>query len=229
MAFRYIALVLISWIPLSVAAATPNVEEIVRRHVDAIGGAARWQSVDNVIVRGSGSFGTFTWVWKKPGKMRSEERDADGGRTLVTAFDGAVGWQSNPFRNPSPQKLDLASLQRWQSGIAIRSDLLDLNGATLSHLETEKVNGRDAHKLALKRAGRNDVLLWIDAESFLLVQRARTVVTPWGDLRTIATPLRDYRSVNGVMIPHVIGDTRLVPEINAVIDDALFAPPQTLR
>ena len=231
MAFRCIVLVLAFMVSLSGVAATPDVDEIVRRHVAAIGGAARWQSVDSLVVRGSGEYGTFTWVWKRPGKMRTEEREVEGGRTLVTAYDGTTGWQSNPFRQPTPKKLDSGELQRWQNGVAIRSDLLDLpaKGATLSLLGQEKVNGRNAYKLSLKRSGRGDVQLWIDAESFLLVQRARTTAAPWGEIKTVATALRDYRNVNGVMIPHLIGDTKLVTEVNAAIDDALFAPPQTLR
>lgn len=232
MAIRCIAFLLCFVLGSAAGAATPDVDEIVRRHLTAIGGAARWGSVDSLVVRGNGTFGSFTWVWKRPDKVRTEERDGTaGGRTLVTAFDGAVGWTSNPFIEAGPQKLGVADLKRWQTGLAIRSDLLDLpaEGVTLSLLGREKVGGRDAYKLSLKRAGRNEVLLWIDAESYLLVQRARTAIAPWGELRTMTTALRDYRAVNGVMIPHAIGDTRLTTEVNAAIDDALFQPPQALR
>lgn len=229
MAFRCTVLVLVSLVSLAVAAATPDVDEIVRRHLTAIGGAARWQSIDSLVVRGAGEYGNFTWVWKRPGKMRTEERERDGAVPLVTAYDGSVGWQTNPFRSGAPKKLGAPELQRWQSGVAIRSDLLDLKGATLSLVGREKVAGRDAYKLSLEHPGRGDVFLWIDAESYLLVQRARTAAAPWGEVKTVATPLRDYRNVNGVMIPHLIGGTKLVTEVNAAIDDALFAPPQTLR
>ncbi len=232
MGFRCATFLLCSVVATIGAAAPPDVDEIVRRHVSAIGGVARWEHVDSLLVRGSGTFGSFTWVWKRPDKVRTDERDEHGtGRTLVTAFDGHTGWTSNPFTDGLPRKLGIAELQRWQSGLAIRSDLLDLPApdATLSLLGQEKVNGRDAYKLSLLRDGRDEVLLWIDTESYLLVQRARAVVAPWGELRTVATPLRDYRNVNGVMIPHAIGDTRLTTEVNAAIDDALFRPPQTLR
>lgn len=226
------------WIVLLACLAVPGiggaveVEEIVRRHVEAIGGAARWESVESLVVRGTATFGSFTWVWKAPDRVRTEERDEHGsGKTLVTAFDGAVGWTTNPFSNPAPQRLAAADLEQWHTGVAIRSDLLDLpaRGATLALLGEEKVSGRNAYKLSLKRPGRNEVFLWIDKESFLLVQRARTLAAPWGGHRTIATPLRDYRRVSGVMIPHAIGETRLVTEVNAAIDEAIFRPPQTLR
>ena len=104
MAFRCTVLVLVSLVSLAVAAATPDVDEIVRRHLTAIGGAARWQSIDSLVVRGAGEYGNFTWVWKRPGKMRTEERERDGAVPLVTAYDGSVGWQTNPFRSGAPKK-----------------------------------------------------------------------------------------------------------------------------
>jgi hypothetical protein len=143
----------------------------------------------------------------------------------VTLFDGASGWVSDPFKGaPAPRELDAAELQRWQTGFAIRSDLLDAKGAVVELLGTENIGNRPAHKLSLKRPGRDEVLLWIDAESFLLVQRARKLKAPWGEETTVATPLSDYRNVDGVMVAHKIGDTRCVVEVNPEVSDSLFVP-----
>jgi outer membrane lipoprotein-sorting protein len=210
-----------------------SVDEIVRRHVDAIGGKAQWAKVHSLLIKGSGPYAMTTWIWKEPGKVRTEERDAEGsGHAVITASDGTHAWVSNTFRGPAtPRPLAPEELRRWQTGLAIRSDLLDLpaKGAALTLLGEEKVNGKDAYKLSLKRDDRDEVLLWIDTRTFLLVQRARTTTAPWGGTTTVATPLTDYRRVEGVMIPHAIGETLLIVEVNPEIADAAFQPEPSLK
>jgi len=213
----------------------PDAGEIARRHVEAIGGKARWQRVQSLLVKGSSTFASFVWVWKAPGKVRTEERDDQySGKTLITAFDGSSGWISNPFRGPKagvPRRLDAEELRRWQNGLAIRSDLLDLpeSGVKMDLLGQETIEGRAAWKLSLARAGQDPVLLWIDTQSYLIVQRARTVKSPWGAEELSRTRFGDYRNVQGVLIAHSTGETRYVVEVNPPIEDALFQPPQPLK
>lgn len=209
-----------------------SVDEIVRRHIDAIGGKAQWAKVHSLLIRGSGPYAQTTWIWKEPGKVRTEERDPDGsGHAVITASDGARAWVSNTFRGPAtPRPMAPEELRRWQSGLAIRSDLLDLpRSAKLTLLGQEKVNGNDAYKLSLQRDDRDEVLLWIDAKTFLLAQRARATNAPWGAKTTVVTPLTDYRRVEGVMIPHVIGETLLVVEVNPEIPDKTFELDASLK
>ncbi|HEX9986815.1 MAG TPA: hypothetical protein VGF69_26400 [Thermoanaerobaculia bacterium] len=204
----------------------------MKRHIAAIGGAERWQKVDSLLLKGSGPVGTFVWVWKSPNKVRTEERDDTSGKTLITATDGSTAWMSNPFRGPSaPRRMNQFELRSWQTGLAMRSDLLDLPVKTseVALVGQEKLGNRQAYKLSVRRAGREDVTVWIDTQSFLLLQRAYTAIAPWGAEETIPVVFSDYRSVDGVMIPHQIGSTRYTVDVNAEIGDALFQPPQPLK
>ena len=220
---------------LGVAAPPPDPREIVRRHLDAIGGKARWDRVQSLLAKGTNSYSTVTFVWKQPGKVRTEERDTQySGKTLVTAFDGQEGWMSNPFRGPNkgvPHLMSPDELRRWQAGLVFRSDLLDLpeQGVELKYLGRENVGGQPAFKLSLKRPDRDPVLLWIDAQSYLIVMRARTTASPWGGEGSIPVRIGDYRNVQGLLIPHATGETHYVVEVNPQIDDALFEPPQPLK
>ena len=211
----------------------PDVSTVVQRHVDAIGGAERWRHVDSLLIRGKDSFGTFVWLWRSPNKVRTEERDdVNGGKTLVMSFDGTTAWTTNPFKGtPDPRKLTEAERRRWETGLAIRSDLLDLpqKGVALNLLGEETVSGRRAYKLSLVQPGRDEVLLWIDAETYLLLQRARNVVAPWGAVRLVTTVLSDYRRVQGVLVPHTFGTTTCLVEVNPELDDGAFRPPHPLR
>lgn len=215
------------------AAPLPDVSTIVERHLDAIGGADQWRQVNSLLVRGKDSFGTFVWLWMRPNKVRTEERDdANGGKTLVMSFDGTTAWTTNPFKGTAdPRKLTETERRRWETGLAIRSDLLDLpqKGVTLSLLGEESVSGRRAYKLSVVQPGRDEVLLWIDAETYLLLQRARNVVAPWGTVRVVTTVFSDYRRVQGVLVPHTFGTTSCLVEVNPELDDDAFRPPHPLR
>ena len=232
---RSLLLIPMALLLLGANSATPDANEIARRHVEAIGGKARWQGVQSLLIKGTSSFSSTVWVWKQPGKVRTEERDnAYTGKTLITAYDGTSAWISNPFRGPNqgvPRKMTDEELRRWQTGLLIRSDLLDLpaQGAELKLLGKEDVRGKPAWKLSVTRPGYDPVLLWIDSGSYLIVKRARTNKTPWGPEATIPVTISDYRNVQGLMIPHATGETRYVVEVNPKIDDALFKPPQPLK
>lgn len=215
------------------AAPSPELSTIVQRHIDAIGGAERWRKVDSLLVRGKDGFATFVWLWKSPNRVRTEERDdAHSGKTLVMSFDGTTAWTSNPFQGtPDPRRLTDAERRQWETGLAIRSDLLDLpgKGTALQLLGEETLSGRRAYKLSLVQPGRDEVLLWIDAETYLLLQRARNVVAPWGGEHLVTTALSDYRRVRGVLVPHTFGTTACLVEVNPELNDDAFRPPQSLR
>ncbi|MEA2490161.1 MAG: hypothetical protein QOH21_1953 [Acidobacteriota bacterium] len=213
-------------------AAAPDADEIVRRHLEAIGGA-RWEKVQSLLVKGSGPVGSFVWVWKRPGKFRSEERDDTySGKTLVTAFDGTTAWIADPFKGPAtPRRMKPDEQQRWQNGFVILSDLLDLpsTGVSVQLLGQEPVNQRPAWKLSLNRPGREEVTLWIDAETYYLVQRARVLTAPWGEDRNVVQVLSDYRKVDGVVVAHAVGPTHCVVAVNAEIADSMFRPSEPLE
>lgn len=230
-AVRPIVLLLV--LALTTAAApAPDVKTIVQRHIDAIGGAERWSQVDSLLIKGVTEYGTFLWRWKAPDRLRTDEVEEryGNGQTLVTAFDGSTAWISNPFQSATPRRMNDAERRRWAPGVAVRSDLLDLpKGADVTLLGEEKLGGRSAYKLSVKRPGEDPVTVWIDAQSYLVVQRARSVKAPWGELRTVTTPLSDYRLVDGVLVAHQLGKTPLRVEVNPELDDAAFRPPQPLR
>jgi hypothetical protein len=234
-ALRLFVLAPMALLFLGATTTPPDANEIVRRHIEAIGGKARWQQVHSLFMKGTSSFGSYVWVWKQPGKVRTEEKDTEySGATLVTAFDGTEGWISNPFRGPNkgvPHKLSPDELRRWQTGLAIRSDLLDLpaEGVELKLLGQENVKGQPAYKLSVTRPGYDPVLLWIDTGSYLIVQRARKSKSPWGGESMIPVRIGDYRKIDGVLIAHSTGETQYVVQVNPEIDDMLFKPPQSLK
>src|SRR2546429_3248328 len=68
----------------------------------------------------------------------------------------------------------------------------------------KKVESRDAYKLKLTMKSGQVRHLWVDAESFADVNVEGTPKRMDGKMRPVEVYYRDYRSVNGLMVPYVL-------------------------
>jgi len=68
----------------------------------------------------------------------------------------------------------------------------------------KKVESRDAYKLKLTMKSGQVRHLWVDAESFADVKVEGTPKRMDGKMRPAEVYYRDYRSVNGLMVPYVL-------------------------
>ena len=99
----------------------------------------------------------------------------------------------------------------------------------------EPVEGRKAYKLKVTLKDGQVRRVWVDAETFLDVKIDGTRRLG-GKSRTVATYLRDYKSVNGVKVPYLLetkvegvnGSEKIQIEqvaLNPKIADIRFAKP----
>ncbi len=162
------------------------------------------------------------------------------GETAVQVFDGANGWKLRPYLGRhevepftddemkvarSQQELDGPLINHKTKGTAV-----ELDGA-------EMVDGRGAYKLKLTLKNGDVRHLWVDAKTFLDL-KIDAAPRRWdGKMRQMATYYRDYKQVDGLMIPHrfetvlegVRGSENIYIEkvaLNPAISNARFAKPQ---
>lgn len=171
----------------------------------------------------------------RPRKMRVEVKFQ--GETAVQVYDGKSGWKLRPFLGRhevepfTAEELRIASQQSELDG-----PLIDASSkGTRVELEgTEQVDGRDAYKLKLT-TGKDVRRVWVDKETFLDVKVDGTRRID-GKQRQVWTYLRDYKPVNGVMVPHsmettiegVPGSEKIVIDrvvVNPDLDDDRFKKP----
>jgi hypothetical protein len=162
------------------------------------------------------------------------------GKTAVQVYDGANGWKLRPFLGRhevetfTSDELKAASQQQQLDG-----PLIDYaaKGTKVELVGTDKADGRDAYKLALTLKDGAVRHVWIDAQSFL---ETKMEVAPrrWdGKVRSVTTSFRDYKTVDGLVIPFVV-ETRidgareaeriLVERValNPTLDDGRFGKPE---
>jgi hypothetical protein len=101
----------------------------------------------------------------------------------------------------------------------------------------EKVEGQDAYKLKLTMKGGQVRRLWIATQTFLEVKIEGVPRRMDGKMRPVEIYYRDYKPVNGLMVPYVL-ETKVQGArqshkmtiesvvVNPKLDDAFFAKPQ---
>ena len=244
-------------------AANLTAAEIVNKNISATGGLEAWRSVKSMMMKGKMQAGgnarptlpvpgpktgkqmprprpaqqaelPFTLELKRPRKMRVELQF--NGQTAIQVYDGVNGWKLRPFLNRhevepyTPEEMKSASLQAELDGplvdYAAKGTKVELEGL-------EKVENKPAYKLKLTLKNGQAQHVWVDAQSFLQVKMEVAPRRMDGKYRPVFVYLRDYKTVSGVMVPHLLEtvvdganqDERIEIEsvtVNAKLDDALF-------
>jgi hypothetical protein len=179
----------------------------------------------------------FTLEVKRPRQSRLEIVFA--GKTAVQVYDGTNGWKVRPYLNRddvepfSPEEL---KVQGQAPGID--GPLVDYaaKGTKVEFAGVEPVEGHDAYKLKLTLKDGTVQHIWIDAQSFLDVRVEGTPRRMDGVMRTVWIYQRDFRSVQGIMLPFLLEtavdgyrDTHKMiiekAEVNPKLADGRFAKP----
>jgi outer membrane lipoprotein-sorting protein len=162
------------------------------------------------------------------------------GQTAIQVYDGVNGWKLRPFLNRhevepySPEEMKAAALQADLDGplvdYAAKGTKVELEGS-------EKVEGKENYRLKLTMKNGQTQRVWVDAGTFLETKMEGAPRRLDGKYHSVETFLRDYRSVNGLMVPYLL-ETKVqgVPQtekikietvtINPKLEDSRFAKVQ---
>ena len=225
--------------------ASLSATQIADKNVEARGGLKAWRAVKTLSMAGKLDAGgkqnvqlPFTMEMERTRKTRLEL--VFSGQTAVQVYDGTNGWKLRPFLNRrdvepyTPQELKAASMQADLDGplvdYAAKGTKVQLEGI-------QQVEGHDAYNLKLTLKDGQTQHIWVDAQSFLDVKVEGTPRRLDGKYHPVATYLRDFRPVSGLMIPYVnetavdgVKKTEkiLVEKVvvNPNLEEARFSKPQ---
>lgn len=216
-----------------------TVDEVVAKHVAAMGGADKIKAAKTIKMTGKAEMQSmeapFVMTLKQPGMMRMEITIQ--GLVLVQAYDGKSGWAIVPFtgkKDPEAVTADEAKELQDQADLWPLVDY-QAKGNKVEMLGKDKIEGTDAYKLKLTRTNGDVDVLYLDADSFLEIKEEGTR-TVRGSEQQNETSLADYREVGGVMFPYAIeSGIKGSPEkqkinlekveLNVPVDDSAFKMP----
>lgn len=180
----------------------------------------------------------FVLEVKLPAKKRIELEFA--GKTAVQVYDGQKGWLLRPYLNRDDWEPFTTEQTKAQEKLELDGPLLDQaqEGAKVELAGVEPVEGHPAYKLKLTHKNGEVQHVWIDAKSFLDVKIEGAPRRLDGKMHTVWVTQRDFRAVQGVMVPFVLEtavdgypDTHqtIIEKValNPHLDDARFTRPKT--
>jgi hypothetical protein len=218
------------------APAELTLDAIVSKHLAALGGAdlLRATRTMSYVVTGEKAGKKFTKSvhYARPGKMRVDLETGEG--KASKGFDGKVAWVKKAGEAVAAMPAEHTAMMR--SHADFDEPLLDhvRRGFKVKLIGTSEVAGTPAYELELAKAGGEVERHFIDAATFLPLQRSWTAkkggkeVTGW-------VRFGDFKKVQGRMVNHAIefhGDgatgRAVVSQVafDRSLDGALFAMPR---
>ena len=215
---------------------TPNVDQILERYINALGGKAAIQKVSSraakgvLKVSGASLSGTVEIYEKAPNKQLVIMRMAGLG-AMRKGFNGTVGWIEEPSSD-GPRELSGSELA------AIRRDADFYRNIRLRELYPriifkgkEKVGDHETYVLEAPRGG-SPKRWYFDVQTGLLTRTTSEENSPDGKVINEEF-YEDYKTLDGIQVPFVIRQsgeddvTFRLDEVkhNVAIDDSMFNKP----
>lgn len=183
-----------SFAAITVTAQTAD--EIVNKHIAALGGAEKLASLKTVKMEGNmstqGIDVAITLTKKHMAGLRMDMEIM--GTSNYQMATPTQGWVFMPvMQQTEPQAMDAEQIKSVQSQLDIQGALFNYKekGFTIEALGTEKVDGKDVYKLKVIKEGK-DVFYFIDAASNFIVKTS-SKISAQGQEMDVETTFADYK------------------------------------
>jgi outer membrane lipoprotein-sorting protein len=215
-------------------------DQIVQKHVEALGGLAKVNAIQSLVVTGKASIlgqteAPLTIQVKRPNLLRLEI--VFQGKKVVQAFDGVTAWTINPMLTSEPKQSSEEDTRAAQeSSDFIGGNLVDYRskGNTVELVDKEEIEGVAVYKLKITKKSGSIEFDYLDAKSFLPI-KTEGRRTQLGTEVLYESKIADYKPVEGVLMPFSVRQMvngRLAMEItiekmdaNIPLDAAVFKMP----
>ena len=196
-------------IAFSATLAAQTAEELVRRNLQAKGGADKIKLIKTLrmtgkLQQGGGFTAQIARDAMAPNLLR--QTFTLQGMTAIYAYDGSTGWQISPFEGRrDPELLGEERLRAIVEDADFYGPLVDYQakGNTIEYLGHDTVDGDDVHRLKVTLKNGDIFYYYLDPETFLeiRVERAQFVR---GSVRETFSEPGSYKLVAGVYFPFSI-------------------------
>ncbi len=242
---RHAVIVLMAVWCLGVFAQAQTADELVNKNIQAKGGIDKIKAIKSVRITGKLNVGGGITAASLQENVRPNlvrETFSLQGMTAVTAYDGATGWQIQPFGgHKDPELMGEDDLKDLLLDADFDGPLVDYKekGNTVEYLGHDVVDGDDALRLKVTLKDGDIVYYFLDPDTFLEIRKEVQEFIR-GSVRESVVDLGSYKPVAGVMYPFSISQgSKANPgtqntsvdkiEVNIKIDPADFAVPASLK
>ena len=212
-----------------------SVDDIVSKHIEALGGKTVLNSIKSIYVESTVEFmgneaPSTTYILN--GKGYKNELDFNGTKIVQCVTDKG-GWAINPMAGATTaQPIPADQLKNYQLQLHVGGPLMDYAAKGYK----AELTGKDStsYKIRLTTPDGIDMTYFIDQKTYLINKAVSKISMGGQEIETTAV-FSDYRFTNGyslaysqqVILPQVtLNITNKKVEINKDIDPAMFEMPK---
>ncbi len=213
-----------------------TVDDIVARHLLAIGGSQNQAALNSIIMQGIVTVNANNQTQQIPLTVYRVENQ---GFRMEATFNDKMGyqvmtptngWSYFPFQGmPSPVAASAEDVKKSQSDLDITDDFYhyQTKGTSIALLGTEKINNVNCYKLKLIESDGTEKAIDMSIISYLIVQDITKRTIDSKDVITKSV-YSSYQLVSGIMFPFVINQSGFgvihfnTIQVNVPIDPSLF-------
>lgn len=214
-------------------------DEIVSKHIEAIGGADNWKKVNSIIMTGTMNaqgmnLDVTTTVLHNKGSRQDINAMGMNNYIILTPNNG---WSFFPIRGQqAPEALTAEDVKEGQNSLDAQGGFVDYKtkGHTVELIGKEDVDGTECFKLKLSLKGGTSETYFIDPKTFYIV-KVVSVKKANGQEMELPSTMSNYQKLpEGIVVamsvsvpfgPGVNFDFNISKvEVNKAIDESLFKP-----
>ena len=220
-----------------------DLDTILAKYFDAIGGRAKWNDVKTLKYTGKmhsmGKLFQMAIVYKRPDKCRIDF--SLGHIYFIQSYDGKEAWKYNPTTEGSqPEMLQGDDAKSLQETCDFDGPLVDYKskGIKAEFIGKENIGGREAYNVKITFPSGNIDNYYLDTKTYLPYMVKGTTKRA-GKVVPSSTIIDQYIDTGGVMIPYYFkfdaeGEESeeinvATVEINPELEDSVFTFPRRIE
>lgn len=209
-------------------------DEIVSKHIEAIGGADAWRKVTSIRQEGTMQVqGADVTVARTVLHGKGTRQDISlGGMNGYSIMTPTAGWNFMPFQGQTqPEPMTAEDIKEGQQDMDAQDELVDYKdkGTTVELLGKDDVDGTECYKLLVTFKSGKSESLFIDPASYHIIRQVAKQKAN-GQEMDITTNFSNYQKLpEGIVVAMSVtlpfGELNIKKvEVNKPVDEMIFKP-----
>jgi outer membrane lipoprotein-sorting protein len=227
---------------MATASFAQTADEIVAKHIEAMGGADKWKALKAVEMKNKFNVQGMDIEMKivtLSGKAMRTDISVMG-QEIISAIDGETGWSVKPAMmggTGEPEDMTIAEIRDGRKQLELGGGLLNYKekGSTVELVGKEKLDGAEVFHLKITdKSGEVSNIFLSTTTYFTLKSSGKRKVQ--GQEMDVDVTFSNFKQVDGLTFPHTtevpnpqMGGTMTMEtesiKLNPTIDEAIFKKP----
>ena len=218
----------------SISAFAQTAEEIVEKHLTAIGGAENWKKVNSIKMTGSITAQgmeipiSLTTLNKKGMRM---DMSIMGTSNYMIITD-KEGWSYFPVQQQQkPEPMTPDQVKQSQDQLDVQGELIDYasKGSKIAFVGKDDMEGTEVFKLRLTDKEGKEKTMFFDAENYYLLREIEKMKADGKEVEATVSYSNYQKLPEGIVVPMTV-ESEMGPvsmksiEINPSVDEKIFKP-----